>query len=246
MERIDGQPIRQCRPRGMGGRARDARRGARGADRRARRDPRRRLASVSASATWRTTGDYLARQVDRWLAQLDSYGGRELPGRATIAEWLDAHRPAGPAEHAVPRRLQARQRAVRARRAAAAARGRRLGDGRDRRSARRPRVGAHLPPRTGGHDARSAWRRSPRFDVEHLPDRAELVERYASAIGPRHGRDRLVRRVRPLEAGRRARGQLREVPARPVRQADPRVLRRRRPTCCSRAPTEIIGRERTC
>jgi aminoglycoside phosphotransferase (APT) family kinase protein len=38
-------------------------------------------------------GAYLARQVARWLAQLDSYGGRELPAARRIGEWLDSRRP---------------------------------------------------------------------------------------------------------------------------------------------------------
>jgi aminoglycoside phosphotransferase (APT) family kinase protein len=39
-------------------------------------------------------GPYLARQVDRWMSQLDSYHGRPLPSAARIASWLDDHRPA--------------------------------------------------------------------------------------------------------------------------------------------------------
>ena len=38
-------------------------------------------------------GDYLSHQIARWLAQLASYEGRELPAATRIAEWLDAHRP---------------------------------------------------------------------------------------------------------------------------------------------------------
>ena len=37
--------------------------------------------------------DYLAHQLGRWLTQLDSYGGRELPLARQIADWLDRHRP---------------------------------------------------------------------------------------------------------------------------------------------------------
>ena len=40
------------------------------------------------------SGPYLARQVDRWMSQLDSYHGRPLPSAARIASWLDDHRPA--------------------------------------------------------------------------------------------------------------------------------------------------------
>jgi aminoglycoside phosphotransferase (APT) family kinase protein len=39
-------------------------------------------------------GPFLARQVARWLGQLDSYGGRELPVARRIATWLDEQRPA--------------------------------------------------------------------------------------------------------------------------------------------------------
>jgi aminoglycoside phosphotransferase (APT) family kinase protein len=39
-------------------------------------------------------GEYLPHQITRWLAQLASYEGRELPAAIRIAEWLDAHRPA--------------------------------------------------------------------------------------------------------------------------------------------------------
>jgi aminoglycoside phosphotransferase (APT) family kinase protein len=37
---------------------------------------------------------YLAGQMSRWLSQLDSYAGRDLPPARDIATWLDAHRPA--------------------------------------------------------------------------------------------------------------------------------------------------------
>ena len=40
------------------------------------------------------SGPYLARQVDRWMSQLDSYHGRPLPSAARVASWLDDHRPA--------------------------------------------------------------------------------------------------------------------------------------------------------
>jgi len=36
---------------------------------------------------------FLERQVPRWLAQLASYGGRDLPGAHSVATWLDANRP---------------------------------------------------------------------------------------------------------------------------------------------------------
>jgi aminoglycoside phosphotransferase (APT) family kinase protein len=39
-------------------------------------------------------GPYLPRQIERWLAQLDSYGGRELPSARHAAAWLDKNLPA--------------------------------------------------------------------------------------------------------------------------------------------------------
>lgn len=52
---------------------------------------------------WRAVGladlghpeDFLTRQVSRWLSQLDSYGGRDLPVARELAGWLEAERPAG-------------------------------------------------------------------------------------------------------------------------------------------------------
>jgi aminoglycoside phosphotransferase (APT) family kinase protein len=59
------------------------------------------LAEIHA-VDWRACGlaelahpeHYLARQVKRWLGQLDSYGGRELPLARDIGDWLDDRRPA--------------------------------------------------------------------------------------------------------------------------------------------------------
>ncbi len=58
------------------------------------------IADVHA-VDWRSVGleelghpdRFLERQVPRWLAQLDSYGGRELPAARELAVWLDANRP---------------------------------------------------------------------------------------------------------------------------------------------------------
>ena len=38
-------------------------------------------------------GEYLLHQITRWSAQLESYESRELPAAVRIAEWLDANRP---------------------------------------------------------------------------------------------------------------------------------------------------------
>ena len=48
-------------------------------------------------------GDYLKRQIARWLAQLHSYGGRELAGRRTDRRLAGGEPPAGPAAGAVSR-----------------------------------------------------------------------------------------------------------------------------------------------
>jgi aminoglycoside phosphotransferase (APT) family kinase protein len=50
---------------------------------------------------WRAAGlvgfghpdHFLERQVSRWLAQLDSYGGRDLPVARNLAGWLETNRP---------------------------------------------------------------------------------------------------------------------------------------------------------
>jgi aminoglycoside phosphotransferase (APT) family kinase protein len=39
------------------------------------------------------TGEYLPHQIARWLAQLESYDGRELPSAIRVADWLRSHRP---------------------------------------------------------------------------------------------------------------------------------------------------------
>ena len=38
-------------------------------------------------------GDYLPQQLARWVAQLDGYGGRDLPAARRIAAWLGEHLP---------------------------------------------------------------------------------------------------------------------------------------------------------
>jgi aminoglycoside phosphotransferase (APT) family kinase protein len=38
-------------------------------------------------------GDFLAHQITRWLAQLASYESRELPAATRVADWLQTHRP---------------------------------------------------------------------------------------------------------------------------------------------------------
>jgi aminoglycoside phosphotransferase (APT) family kinase protein len=58
------------------------------------------IADVHA-VDWRAVGleglghpeHFLERQVSRWLAQLDSYGGRDLRAARDLASWLDTNRP---------------------------------------------------------------------------------------------------------------------------------------------------------
>jgi aminoglycoside phosphotransferase (APT) family kinase protein len=93
MERIDGRPILQSVP--------DAWARAPETHGRALEELVDALVAIHA-VDWRACGlgdlahtdDYLSRQLARWLAQLDSYGGRDLPAAREIAGWLDAHRPA--------------------------------------------------------------------------------------------------------------------------------------------------------
>jgi len=40
------------------------------------------------------SGDYFSRQLNRWLSQLDSYGGRDLAPARRVGDWLDRQRPA--------------------------------------------------------------------------------------------------------------------------------------------------------
>ena len=128
------------------------------------------------------SGPYLARQVTRWLTQLDSYGGRELPIARRVATWLEAERPGDGAPAlchgdykldnvlfapASPPRLLA---VVDWEMAA-------IGD---------PLVDLawalifHPGPDGTMPLGRAA---EPRFAIEHLPDRRTLVERYATGSG---------------------------------------------------------------
>ena len=139
---------------------------------------------------WRTCGlanlphgdDYLSRQISKWLTQLDSYGGRELPAAAQVADWLEAHRPADQpaalchgdykldnllfAPTAPPELLAVVDWEMAG-----------IGD---------PLVDLAwaliFHPGPEG-TLRLGMAREPRFDVDHLPDRRTLVERYAAGSG---------------------------------------------------------------
>jgi aminoglycoside phosphotransferase (APT) family kinase protein len=125
---------------------------------------------------------YLARQVTRWLAQLGSYGGRELPAAGQVAEWLDAHRPADQprtlchgdykldnvlfAPEAPPRLLAVVDWEMAS-----------ISD---------PLVDLAwaliFHPGPEG-TMRLGMGQQPTFSVEHLPTKGQLVERYAAASG---------------------------------------------------------------
>jgi aminoglycoside phosphotransferase (APT) family kinase protein len=220
MERIDGRPILQAVP--------DRWAAAPASHGRALEELIDALVAVHA-VDWRSCGledlahpgNYLSRQRTRWLTQLGSYGGRDLPAAHRISDWLEAHRPVDQpstlchgdykldnvlfAPDAPPRLLAVVDWEMAA-----------IGD---------PLVDlawalVFLPGPEGTIPL--GMSKEPTFDVAHLPGRASLVEPIWSV----DGHHRLVRRVRPLEAGHRSRRQLREVPPGTLRQADARVFRR--------------------
>jgi aminoglycoside phosphotransferase (APT) family kinase protein len=125
---------------------------------------------------------YLARQVTRWLAQLGSYDGRELPAAGQVADWLDTHRPADRprtlchgdykldnvlfAPEAPPRLLAVVDWEMAA-----------IGD---------PLVDLAwaliFHPGPEG-TMRLGMGQQPTFSVEHLPSKGQLIERYGAASG---------------------------------------------------------------
>jgi aminoglycoside phosphotransferase (APT) family kinase protein len=179
MERIDGKPILQSVPAAWAtapethGTALDA------------------LVAIHA-VDWKAcglgdmahVGDYVSRQLARWLSQLDSYGGRDLPPARDISDWLDAHRPTEQASalchgdykldnvlfapEAPPNLLAVVDWEMAS-----------IGD---------PLVDLAwaliFHPGPEG-TMRLGMAKEPTFDVAHLPNRAQLVERY----GARSGRD---------------------------------------------------------
>ena len=166
---------------------------------------------------------YLHGQVPRWLSQLESYQGRDLPAAHRVATWLEAHRPADqpPAlfhgDYKLDNVLFAPEPpplllAVVDWEMAA------IGD---------PLVDLAwaliFHPGPGG-TMRLGTSREPRFAQNHLPSRTTRRS-VRGAIGSRHERNGLVRRIRPLEARHRPGRQLRQVRAGPLRQAGPRVFR---------------------
>jgi aminoglycoside phosphotransferase (APT) family kinase protein len=93
MARVDGVPVRKAIPLAWAT--------APGTHGRALEQLIDALAEIHA-VDWKRCGlddfahpeQYLSRQVTRWLRQLDSYDGRDLPTARLIGEWLDARRPA--------------------------------------------------------------------------------------------------------------------------------------------------------
>jgi len=181
MERIDGAPIRQSVP--------DAWSAAPETHGRALEELVDALVAIHA-VDWRECGlgdmapkpNYLARQLIRWLDQLDSYGGRDLPAARAVGDWLEAQRPDDSAptlchgDYKLDNVLYALQAppqllAVLDWEMAA------IGD---------PLVDLAwamiFHPGPDG-TMRLGMARQPRFAVEHLPDRASLVERYAAGSG---------------------------------------------------------------
>ena len=181
MERVDGMPILQRVPEAwaaspqMHGRALEELIDA--------------LVAIHA-VDWQACGlgdiapspNYLARQLTRWLGQLDSYGGRELPVAHRVGAWLETNRPADRpsalchgdykldnvlfALTAPPHLLAVVDWEMAA-----------IGD---------PLVDLAwaliFHPGPEG-TMRLGMGKEPRFSVEHLPDRAALIERYAAGSG---------------------------------------------------------------
>ncbi|MCU1378269.1 MAG: hypothetical protein JWN29_1252 [Acidimicrobiales bacterium] len=181
MERIEGRPILQAVP--------EAWAGAPETHGRALEELIDALVAVHA-VDWQACGlgdlahggDYLSRQRTRWLTQLESYEGRELPTAHRIADWLETHRPADQpsalchgdykldnvlfAPVAPPQLLAVVDWEMAA-----------IGD---------PLVDLAwaliFHPGPEG-TMRLGMAKEPRFDVAHLPDRESLVERYTSRSG---------------------------------------------------------------
>ena len=102
MDRIDGQPVLRAVP--------EAWAAAPESHGRALEELVDALVAIHA-VDWRACGlgdlahgdDYLARQLTRWLTQLDSYGGRDLPAARQRGRLAGGPPPRRPAERPVPR-----------------------------------------------------------------------------------------------------------------------------------------------
>ena len=181
MERIDGRPILQRVP--------EAWAAAPETHGRALEELIDALVAIHA-VDWRACGlsdmapadGYLSRQLARWLTQLDSYGGRELPAAHRVSEWLDAHRSGDQppalchgdykldnvlfAPEAPPRLLAVVDWEMAS-----------IGD---------PLVDLAwaliFHPGPEG-TMRLGMAKDPVFEVAHLPSRAQLIDRYATRSG---------------------------------------------------------------
>jgi aminoglycoside phosphotransferase (APT) family kinase protein len=128
------------------------------------------------------TGEYLPHQITRWLAQLASYDGRELPSAIRLADWLRSHATADQpsalchGDYKLDNVLFAPEPTPRL---AAVIDWEMAGVG-------DPLVDLawalifHPGPEGTIHLGTS---RDPKFAVEALPDRGQLIERYASSSG---------------------------------------------------------------
>jgi aminoglycoside phosphotransferase (APT) family kinase protein len=181
MDRIEGQPIRSAVPAAWAG--------APETHGRALEELIDALVAIhavdpaaSGLGDLRHDGDYLARQIDRWRDQLASYEGRDLPAAQRVSEWLDAHRPADQpsalchgdykldnvlfAPEPPPQLLAVVDWEMAA-----------IGD---------PLVDLAwaliFHPGPEG-TMRLGMAKEPRFDLAHLPGKAELVERYETRSG---------------------------------------------------------------
>jgi len=127
-------------------------------------------------------GEYLPHQITRWLAQLASYESRELPTAIRLAEWLNTHRPSDQpgalchGDYKLDNVLFAPESPPRL---AAVVDWEMAGIG-------DPLVDLawalifHPGPDGTIHLGMS---KDPRFSVEALPDRRQLIERYAHKSG---------------------------------------------------------------
>jgi len=128
------------------------------------------------------TGEYLPHQITRWLAQLASYDGRELPSAIRLADWLRSHRTEDQpsalchGDYKLDNVLFAPESTPRL---AAVIDWEMAGVG-------DPLVDLawalifHPGPEGTIHLGTS---RDPKFAVDALPDRGQLIERYASSSG---------------------------------------------------------------
>ena len=138
---------------------------------------------------------YLERQLRRFLGLWEHNQTREIPAVESVGR-LAGRQPAAvrPGDDRA-RRLPARQHDVRARRARAARRGPRLGDGDDRRPAGRPRLPLHAvgrPRRPAARDVRALASRartaSPRAPSWSRATSSAQAARCATSAGTRRSR----------------------------------------------------------